>query len=174
MAGKYIVDGIVIGAASVNGIQADNSGNVALTDEDIPSGGGTVAEALSDLADDLAGKADTAAHPTVVQATGTSTTAVMSQKAVTDALATLTGAGIEFQIVASLPSTGTSSVIYLVDNGAGSYDEYVWIESLSSFEKLGSTDVDLTGYMHSSTVVGVEKVSSYPATPTVGVHYVVV
>lgn len=27
-----------------------------------------------------------------------------------------------------------------------SYDEYIWVESNSAYEKIGNTDVDLTGY----------------------------
>lgn len=66
------------------------------------------------------------------------------------ALADITG--IDYQIVQSLPATGEKGVIYLVSNsgsGGNSYDEYIWITptgGTAHFEKIGSTDVDLSGY----------------------------
>jgi len=59
--------------------------------------------------------------------------------------------GIDFQIVESLPASGVKGTIYLIsNNGSGSnvYDEYIWITSGStgSFEKIGTTDIDLSGY----------------------------
>ena len=66
-----------------------------------------------------------------------------------------TGA-IQFLFVQELPQTGQSGAIYFVptqDSGADNYyDEYVWVESTSSFEKIGSTNVDLTGYATESWV----------------------
>ena len=62
---------------------------------------------------------------------------------------------IQIQVVASLPSTGQSNVIYLVSHSHGtgdSYDEYVWVTDASVqpaggyFEKIGNTDVDLSNY----------------------------
>lgn len=56
---------------------------------------------------------------------------------------------IQFQIVESLPATGESNIIYLVSNGGTApnvYDEYAWITSSKTFEKIGSTDIDLSGY----------------------------
>lgn len=60
--------------------------------------------------------------------------------------------GIEFEIVPTLPASGKKGVIYLV--GATSpYDEYIWIEptgASAQFELLGSTDIDLSGYVQAS------------------------
>ena len=78
------------------------------------------------------------------------------QNAINDALADVTG--IDFQIVQSLPSTGTKGIIYLVPNSGSSpniYDEYIWITSSSSFEKIGTTDIDLSGYVLSSELVAI-------------------
>lgn len=75
---------------------------------------------------------------------------------VDDAIAGVTQ--ISYEVVASLPATGESGVIYLVPNGgSGSNvkDEYIWIASTSSFEKIGSTDVDLSGYVQASDLVEV-------------------
>ena len=78
------------------------------------------------------------------------------QNAINDALADVTG--IDFQIVQSLPSTGTKGIIYLVPNSGSSpniYDEYIWITTSSSFEKIGTTDIDLSGYVLSSELVAI-------------------
>lgn len=53
----------------------------------------------------------------------------------------------EFEVVSTLPSTGTKGKIYLVSNGGSgnnAYDEYIWVNS--AFEKIGTTAVDLSGY----------------------------
>lgn len=72
------------------------------------------------------------------------------QTAIDDALADITG--IEFEIVAELPATGTKGVIYLVGS-ATPYDEYIWIEptgGTAHFEQIGSTSIDLSGYVQAS------------------------
>ena len=72
------------------------------------------------------------------------------QDAIDAALADITG--IEFEIVQSLPQSGEKGTIYLVPNsgsGSNTYDEYIWIEptgGTAHFEKIGTTDVDLSGY----------------------------
>ena len=59
--------------------------------------------------------------------------------------------GIHFEVVQTLPATGDAGTIYLVPISPGStnnsYDEYIWLTSTSHFEKIGTTDVDLSGYM---------------------------
>lgn len=66
------------------------------------------------------------------------------------ALADITG--IDFQVVQQLPQSGEKGVIYLVPNSGSSpntYDEYIWVEptgGTAHFEKIGTTDVDLSGY----------------------------
>lgn len=66
------------------------------------------------------------------------------------ALADITG--IEFEVVQSLPQSGEKGTIYLVPNsgsGQNTYDEYIWVEptgGTAHFEKIGTTDVDLSGY----------------------------
>ena len=72
---------------------------------------------------------------------------------VSTAIATAVGkiTGISFSIVESLPTTGQNGVIYLIahshSDSGDSYDEYAWIASASKYEKLGNTDVDLSGYL---------------------------
>lgn len=81
-------------------------------------------------------------------------TETYTQNEVNDLLAGVTGISIE--VVDALPATGTNGVIYLVphSHGAGdSYDEYVWVSSKSAFEKIGNTDVDLSGYWSKTELV---------------------
>ena len=78
------------------------------------------------------------------------------QSAINDALEDITG--IDFQVVTSLPATGKKGIIYLMPNSGSSpniYDEYIWLSSSSSYEKIGTTDVDLSGYQLSSELVAV-------------------
>lgn len=73
---------------------------------------------------------------------------------VDDAVASVVG--IEFRVVQSLPATGELGVIYLVPNsgtGTNTYDEYIWLATANRFEKIGTTDVDLSGYVQSSQLV---------------------
>ena len=56
----------------------------------------------------------------------------------------------ELKIVDALPLQGQRMVLYLVPKTSASgdniYDEYIWLESTSSFEIIGSTTVDLSDY----------------------------
>ena len=56
------------------------------------------------------------------------------------------------EIVNALPVTGEPMVLYLVPKDGESpdvYDEYVWITASESYELIGTTAVDLTGYIKS-------------------------
>lgn len=55
---------------------------------------------------------------------------------------------IEFEVVSQLPTTGRAQTIYLIANSGGSHDEYIYINN--SWEKIGTTDIDLSGYVQSS------------------------
>ena len=94
------------------------------------------------------------------QSAGDNTTKVATTafvtKAVADGIASITG--IDFQIVQTLPTTGEKGVIYLVPNSGTApniYDEYIRITSTSKFEKIGTTDVDLSGYVQASEMVSI-------------------
>lgn len=60
--------------------------------------------------------------------------------------------GIEFEVVQTLPATGVKGTIYLVPKTGSSgdiYDEYVWVTptgGTAHFEKIGTTDIDLSDY----------------------------
>ena len=80
------------------------------------------------------------------------------QQAINDAIGQITG--LNFEIVQTLPETGVAGTIYLVPNSGSSpniYDEYVWIASgdSGSFEKIGTTDVDLSGYVLYTDLVAI-------------------
>lgn len=60
----------------------------------------------------------------------------------------------DYEIVQELPSTGTKGVIYLIANSGSSpnlYDEYIWVNN--AFEKLGTTNIDLSGYVQFTDLV---------------------
>ena len=81
-------------------------------------------------------------------------TAAQVQAAIRESLSGITG--IDIQVVESLPATGTKGVIYLVAHTHGTkdnYDEYVWVTSKSAYEKIGNTDVDLSGYVLKTDLV---------------------
>lgn len=63
-------------------------------------------------------------------------------------------AGLQIEIVQTLPQVGESKKIYLIpatDPSTGnSYDEYMWINN--QWEKIGSTAIDLTNYYTKSQV----------------------
>lgn len=80
------------------------------------------------------------------------------QQAINDAVGQITG--LSFEIVQTLPATGAAGTIYLVPNSGSApniYDEYVWVTSggSGSFEKIGTTDVDLSGYVQYSNLVAI-------------------
>ena len=62
----------------------------------------------------------------------------------------------EYEVVQSLPAGGEAGVIYLVAHSHGtgdSYDEYIWVSN--TFEKIGNTDIDLSGYVLSTDLVAI-------------------
>ena len=76
------------------------------------------------------------------------------QDAIDDALADITG--IDFEVVQTLPATGEKGIIYLVSNGGSggnSYDEYIYVNN--AFEKIGTTDIDLSDYWNSTNLVAI-------------------
>lgn len=81
------------------------------------------------------------------------------QTAINSSIAQITG--VDFKIVDSLPENGVAGTFYLVSNGGTSgnaYDEYVWItkaDKSKGFEKIGTTDVDLSQYVKASEIVDI-------------------
>ena len=65
----------------------------------------------------------------------------------------------DLQVVTELPQTGKKGVIYLIAHTHGSgdlYDEYLWVDSKSAFEKIGNTDIDLSAYMKKADAVAIQ------------------
>lgn len=95
--------------------------------------------------------------PTAPTATaGTKTTQIATtafvDTAITNAISGIQG--ISYEVVQTLPATGEAGVIYLISNsgsGQNIYDEYIWTGS--AFEKIGTTDVDLSGYQPLMTTI---------------------
>lgn len=82
-------------------------------------------------------------------------TASEVQSAITEAIGDITS--FEFQIVEDLPGTGENGVIYLISNsgtGQNIYDEYIWTGT--TFEKIGTTDVDLSNYWSKTDLVAIQ------------------
>lgn len=74
--------------------------------------------------------------------------------AISNAIANIQG--ISYSIVAELPTTGEAGVIYLISNSGAnqnSYDEYIWITD--KFEKIGTTEVDLSGYVQETDLIAI-------------------
>lgn len=117
---------------------------------------------------DISGKANLASpaftgNPTAPTPTaGSNNTAIATTEFVNGAVASALGniTGIRFEIIQDLSGDGETGVIYLLEaaNGnitgnAGNYfDEYIWLEDDSRYEKIGTTDVDLSGYVASSDI----------------------
>lgn len=90
-----------------------------------------------------------ATNASVQTAIATALANYMTSTEVNGAIATAVAeaAHITIQIVDTLPASGKANVIYLVPNGGSgqnSKDEFMWIAG--KWEKIGSTDVDLSGY----------------------------
>ena len=65
-------------------------------------------------------------------------------------------AQIDYQVVTTLPTTGTKGTIYLVSNsgtGSNAYDEYIYVNN--AWEKIGTTAVDLSGYWAKADLVAI-------------------
>lgn len=73
------------------------------------------------------------------------------EMAISDAISGVTQ--FDLEVVTSLPTTGVKGKIYLKAHNHGTkdaYDEYIWTGS--AFEKIGNTDIDLSGYATTSAL----------------------
>lgn len=71
---------------------------------------------------------------------------------------------LEYLVVSTLPATGSKGVIYLVPHQHDTrdiYDEYIWVNN--AFEKIGSTDVDLSQYLLKTDISAWAKASTKPS-----------
>lgn len=82
-------------------------------------------------------------------AAGTNTEQIATTEFVTSAVSTAIAGvtQIKYEVVSTLPATGAAGTIYLVAHSHGTsdaYDEYIYVNS--KWEKIGNTDIDLSGY----------------------------
>lgn len=83
------------------------------------------------------------------------------ETAITDALAGVVGFSIE--IVNSLPATGDAGVFYFVPNSGEQdniYDEYLYVNN--AWEKLGTTEIDLSNYLQKTDIADWAKAPTKP------------
>ena len=86
---------------------------------------------------------------------GTETTQIATTAFVAAAIAAAS-IGIQFEIVQTLPASGDAGTIYLVSHSGTApdvYDEYIWINN--AWEKIGTTQVDLSNYVQFSDLVAI-------------------
>lgn len=81
------------------------------------------------------------------------------QAIVNEAVGQITG--ISYEVVTELPAAGEAGVIYLMANGGANpniYDEYIFTNG--KFEKIGTTETDLTGYIHENDALTNEEIDA--------------
>jgi len=103
----------------------------------------------------LASPALTGTPTAPTAAVGTDTTQIATTAFVKAAIAAAS-IGVQFEIVQSLPASGNASTIYLLSHGGTApdvYDEYIWINN--TWEKIGTTQVDLSNYVQFSDLVAI-------------------
>lgn len=121
---------------------------------------GVVATALNSKAG-LSSPSFTGSPTAPTQTAGDKSTKIATTKFVGDAISTAIGQvkQMSFTKVTSLPSTGDTTKIYLLAKATSqtnnAYDEYIWDTDNSEYELIGSTSIDLSGYVLSSDLVAV-------------------
>lgn len=101
---------------------------------------------------------ETAANKVTSISSSSTDTQYASAKCVYDTIQSAIGSvtGLNFEIVQTLPASGVAGTIYLVPNSGTApniYDEYIWITN--AFEKIGTTAVDLSGYVQKTELVSI-------------------
>lgn len=149
---KAKLDGIAAGAQVnvLEGVQV-NGADVAIADKKVnidlsAYAKKTEVEAVQTTAEAAMPKAGGAFTGAVTVQAPTENMNPATKKYVDDAIGGITG--VEFRVVEALPTTGEAGVIYLVAHTHGTqdiYDEYIWVTD--KFEKIGNTDIDLSGYV---------------------------
>lgn len=90
-------------------------------------------------------------------------TASQVQTAITTALGNVSG--FDISIVQTLPATGDQGTFYFVPNsqesGNNIYDEYVYINN--AWEKIGTTEIDLTDYLQKTDIAAWAKAANKPS-----------
>lgn len=168
LTGATITDGKLTSKTEI----ALTAGNVAFTPDvhatvfpssvdDVESGLnelGNAVVSLNTLKAPLASPALTGTPTAPTANAGTNSTQIATTAfvttAVTNAISGITG--ISYEIVSTLPATGQAGVIYLIANSGSApniYDEYIYVNN--AFEKIGTTAVDLSGYVQFTDLVAI-------------------
>lgn len=72
-----------------------------------------------------------------------------------------------FQVVQSLPVTGQEGIIYLIETSSNVYEQYIW--EGSDYIDLGTTQIDLSGYVPTSrTIAGLALTNNISASELTG------
>lgn len=155
---------------NITATSGTNNGSIAINGSDIAVTGLGSAAYTASTAYDTAGAAaavlgsstDTAGTATVygnkasidaINSAGYQTAQQVSN-AIDDAISDITG--ISYEVVATLPATGEAGTIYLIANNGSNpniYDEYIWYNN--AYEKIGTTDVDLSNYLQTTDVLSI-------------------
>ena len=149
------IEGIVDGVSSVN----TKTGAVVLYATDISMSStvpATISQTITQMQSDISGKANTA---TTLAGYGITDAYTKTQTDTAIATAIANVDHVSFNIVQSLPQAGQTNIIYLVpSSGQGRvsdntniYDEYIYINS--NWEKIGTTEIDVSGFVRSSELV---------------------
>lgn len=153
IASVTITDGKITGSTKVT---------VPTNNNQLTNGAGY--QTASDVSSAISGKANldsptfTGTPKAPTAAAGTSSKQIATTEfvgtAITNAISGITG--ISFEIVQTLPTTGAAGTIYLLSHGgAGTniYDEYIYVNN--AWEKIGTTDVDLSGYWNNTNLTAI-------------------
>lgn len=148
---KLVADGSAItGSSPLTLSNTTNTSNAARTQGMTQYG---ISVALNEKQDKLDAMTQEEADAGTVTTARSITPAVLHQS-ISNAVGQITG--ISFEVVQTLPATGSAGVIYLVSNsgsGQNVYDEYIWVSN--AFEKIGTTDVDLSSYWSATNLTAI-------------------
>ena len=105
------------------------------------------------LLQQLKAKSDASAVTVDGTVTADGTNAVTGKAVYDFVTAAIAGiSGFHAEIVSELPASGQSNILYLVAKSTAAsgdgYDEYLYING--AWERVGSTDIDLSGYVQAS------------------------
>ena len=152
-----VTSGTDDGSIAVNGtdVAVTGLGTAAYTAATAYDAAGAAATVLGS-ATDTAGTATVYGNKASIDAINNAgyQNATQVQTAISSALANVTS--ISYEVVQSLPATGEAGKIYLVANNGSNpniYDEYIYVNN--KFEKIGTTDVDLSNYIQTTDLVAI-------------------
>lgn len=147
-----------IKGVQVNGVDISPNESTKKVNITVPTDNKTLTNGANyQTADDVTNAITTATSTLVSESTlagkGYQTADDVS-KAITNATKDITG--IKFSVGTELPAVGENGTIYLMSNGEtgnNKYNEFIYVNN--SWEELGYTDIDLSGYLKASDITPV-------------------